>query len=516
MLNDMIQLSHKLIAENKKDSKKEIVFQRLREAGRTSITEGDASAHLEPPGGTAWTTIQGLKPPPAGAAAAACAIAPLRRARSSSSCAEADGSATAAALPLQLIQLQKNVSRGFLTELSSCRSSRSSTQSRPAPHEADGPATTATPPAPHEADGSATAAAPPRGRHEEETPRNVIMHDAAKRGRERDRGSREGSRRRHGCRPGRGGVRGGKIMPPWKNRELSPSSSKADDSATAAAKLERAASSGPPSPAITAPPATPVRLRKGESPATPVNPDLQDGAATPDPTEYASSEELEPGAEPEAQRKSNPDIAKYVKIKKEMPFNPGHEAAPAPGCAPVTPSAHSLDSPAAVRTPSPALQESRYGMRTPTADEQADVEPDGATSPGLIPAEPAEVPSWATPTEVPSPVGTAVPPRGSAEQNGLVLNSRADQEPKAEQIPAPPGLAVHAIPAPAFLPLKNVELNFNLGEMETDPWFAHSHHDDLSAWQRRTTSQIHIQSFPTQPGMRYLRKTLTVDRCRQN
>ena len=46
-LNDMIQLSHKLIAENKKDSKKEIVFQRLREAGRTSITEGDASAHFE-------------------------------------------------------------------------------------------------------------------------------------------------------------------------------------------------------------------------------------------------------------------------------------------------------------------------------------------------------------------------------------------------------------------------------------------------------------------------------------
>ena len=185
MLNDMIQLSHKLIAENKKDSKKEIVFQRLREAGRTSITEGDASAHLEPPVGTAWTTMP-PSPPPAGAAAAACAIAPLRRARSSSSssCAEADGSATAAALPLQLIQLQKNVSRGFLTELSSCRSSRSSTQSRPAPHEADGPATTATPPAPHEADGSATAAAPPRGRHEEEEkeakkkiPRPLIMHD---------------------------------------------------------------------------------------------------------------------------------------------------------------------------------------------------------------------------------------------------------------------------------------------------------------------------------------------------
>ena len=530
MLNGMIQLSHKLIAENGDDKTKEIVFRRLRQEGRTSITEGDASAHLEPPVGTAWST---MPPPPAGAAAASCAIAPLRRARSSSSCAEADGFATAAALPLQLLQLQKDVSTGSLTELSSCRSSRSSTcaQSRPAaPHEADGPATTATPPARHEADGSATAAAPPRGRHEEETPRDVIMHDAAEpsrpgalgeqsRGRQRDKGSREGSRkRRHGCKPGRGGVRGSKIMLSWRNRELSKSSSEADDSVTAAAKLERAASSGPPSPAITAPPATPVRLRRGESP---VNPDLQDGAATPvrtrrleslgapinidlqdhDPTEYASSEELEPRAEPEAERKSNPDIARYV---KEMPLRPGHEAAPAPRCAPVTPSAHSLDSPAGVRTPSPALQESRYGMLTPTADEQANVEPDGATSPGLIPAEPAEVPS-------PTDLGTAVPSlRGSTE----------NQEPEAEQINAPPGLAVPLkladdVPEPTFLPLASVELNFNIGDMETDPWFAHSH-DDLSAWQRRTTSQIHIQSFPTQPGMRYLRKTLTVDRCQQN
>ena len=336
--------------------------------------------------------------------------------------------------------------------------------------------------------------------------------------------SREGSRR------GRG--RG-------KKRELSTPSSEADDSATAAAKLERAASSEPPSAAVTAAPATPVgdTQPEGWSPVTPINPELQDEAATLVPlrrlqespvtpidvdhdlTDDASSEELE--RKPEAEQRPNPDIARYVKVRKEMPLSPGHDAAPAPGCAPTTSTAPGLDSPAAVRTPSPALQESRYGMRTPTADEQADVEPDGATSPGLIPAEPAEVPSWATPTEVPSPVGTAVPPRGSAEQNGLVLNSRADQEPKAEQIPAPPGLAVpltlaHAIPAPAFLPLKNVELNFNLGEMETDPWFAHSHHDDLSAWQRRTTSQIHIQSFPTQPGMRYLRKTLTVDRCQQN
>ena len=224
---------------------------------------------------------------------------------------------------------------------------------------------------------------------------------------------------------------------------------------------------------------------------TPVNPELQDEAATPvplrrppinldlqndDSTKDAGSEELAP------QSKKMP--------RKKMPLSPGHEAAPAPGCAPVTPSAHSLDSPAAVRTPSPALQESRYGMRTPTADEQADVEPDGATSPGLIPAEPAEVPSWATPTEVPSPT---------------------DQEPEAEQINAPPGLAVPLkladdVPEPTFLPLASVELNFNNGDMETDPWFAHSHQDDLSAWQRRTTSQIHIQSFPTHSGMRYFRK----------
>ncbi len=274
-------------------------------------------------------------------------------------------------------------------------------------------------------------------------------------------------------------------MPPCKKRKFSQSPSEAADSETAAEKLERAslflqclngaASSEPPSPAVTAAPATPVgdTAPEGFSPVTPINPELQDGAAPPvplrrlqspinldlqddDSTEDAGSEELE----------QNED----VNVKKEMPLSPGHEAAPAPGCAPLTPTVHSLDSPAAVRIPSPALQESRSGMRTPTA-EQADVDTDGATPPGLTPTA-----------------------------------TRADRQPEAEQIPAP-----------ASLPLTSVELNVNLGEMETEPcMFAHSHHDDLSALQRRTTSQIHIQSFPTQPRMRYLRKTLTVDRCQQN
>ena len=570
--------------------------------GREPVAREVVAATCGPPEsvGTACTTMPPSPPPPAGAAAAAGPIAPLRRAPSrtlparSQHVAEADGSATAAALPaaappappskLQLLQLL------HATHKEVFRSLRASTQSRPAPHEA-------TPPAPHEADGSATAAAPPRGRHEEEEkeakkkiPRQLIMHDTTanapsprapgmydggvycavqpesiqekkreqrweeqfkllkqeyifkdpgasesatnaeqSRGRERSKerllfSSREGSRR------GRG--RG-------KKRELSTPSSEADDSATAAAKLERAASSEPPSAAVTAAPATPVgdTQPEGWSPVTPINPELQDEAATLVPlrrlqespvtpidvdhdlTDDASSEELE--RKPEAEQRPNPDIARYVKVRKEMPLSPGHDAAPAPGCAPTTSTAPGLDSPAAVRTPSPALQESRQA--TAEAAEQADVDTDGATPPGLIPAEAAEIDMcMGTPTEVPSPpdLDTAVPsPRGSVEQNSTVLNSRADQEP--EQIPAPPGLAVpltlaHATPAPAFLPFKNVELNFNLGKMETDPCFAHSHHDDLSALQRRTTSQIHIQSFPTQPGMRYLRKTLTVDRCRQN
>ena len=183
-----------------------------------------------------------------------------------------------------------------------------------------------------------------------------------------------------------------------------------------------------------------------------------------DSTEDAGSEKLAPQSKKirKCQSKKMP--------RKKMPLSPGHEAAPAPGCAPVTPTVHGLDSPAAERTPSPALQESRSGMRTPTA-EQADVDTDGATPPGLTPTA-----------------------------------TRADRQPEAEQIPAP-----------ASLPLTSVELNVNLGEMETEPcMFEHSHHDDLSALQRRTTSQIHIQSFPTQPRMRYLRKTLTVDRCQQN
>ena len=105
--------------------------------------------------------------------------------------------------------------------------------------------------------------------------------------------------------------------------------------------------------------------------------------------------------------------------RKKKPLSPGHEAAPAPGCAPVTPTVHGLDSPAAVRTPSPALQESRLGMQTPTAD-QADVDTDGATPPGFIPAE---VDMCLTPTEVPSPtdLGTQSPVR-EAQQSRTALS----------------------------------------------------------------------------------------------